>query len=413
MLQKYVRHRAKLHDRFLAMPVLLFILLIAILPNGLEYSLLVFRVDNQYHIVPLYLTILFVLFFPSNRSIYLRFITVFVLYFSVLALSVMQVPQLTLSALLIGLLCYATPFIAAKWAFYIGERDRLMRLYYFSIFLILVIQGLLILLQTQVPFLSDFSYASLGQGHRDSFGTYRYGSTIAAANTSGCLTALVLPVVLSLIVSKRIRIATFICCCLAVLGYQSRSGMLILVFLSIFHFNKKFTFKSLLIAALVIGFGLFLFALRESGEVSSSNEYRWFLATQAINLITQGDLINFLIGFGPGNGVSRDLAAYYGQLPLSSQSILYSSESFLLLSFVEIGLIGMLSLIYFFWINLRDKSLVLAFLIYLALDPSFNRVFDAFLASSLIFGVVGRQAKPTQKTAKQKNSANLVCRMNN
>jgi hypothetical protein len=369
-------------------------IMVALLPNGLEYSLLVFEVVGQAQILPLYLVILLALFLPGNTRVSNLYPIAILVFGTAIGVSCLLTNDTDRPfARVIATYCYLVPILAARWTSYISEKSTLSRWYYFSIFTLLVSQGILVLIQTKIPALADLSYFSVGEEHRDSYGYYRFGSTIAAANTSGCLTALAIPAVVRLVFSSRMRGLVFCSAALAILGYQSRSGFLIFVILATLHYRKSISIRSVFLLIPIAALGVALLAFREADELASSGDYRTYLAIEAWNLILQADVTELLIGYGPGAALSRDLAPYYGHATYFPPVLLSSSESFLLLSLVEIGLLGTVSFLFLIWENTKSLVVFLAILIYFALDPSFSRCFEAFLVMSLVCGIAPKKRR--------------------
>lgn len=371
--------------------LVLLVLLHTILPNNIERILLSIEFNKENY--PLLLTLLVMAVVSAamlSQSRHQPFRALLILlYLSLVVFSQfvawIRGDSQTIVEALFSFAIYASP-IAGIALSQVGTNngDIARKLLVFGVLIIIGSQGIVALVNVHVKFLGGLTILQGGDEFRQGFSTYRFGSTAAAANTSANLLALCMIPAMRMIDDRRTKFMLVLFVALSVIGYQSRSAILILI-LALQSAAPRLRIKHLLVIAVAsVGLIVLLLFIREADEIDSSNLYRLYLALDAFNAISSGGLLEILFGHGPDSGVAKNLTAYYGGSSGASQTLLVSSESALLTFVVEIGVVGaVLFLLLVYGVSL-NPFVFLAFVSYILLDPSFLRQFEAILSILLI-----------------------------
>jgi len=366
-------------------PLATLLLAHTLLPNSIEKLLLTSELQGGVYATALILSAAVALLTTLHRRMKLLTFVVALVYLAVLVTSQSSTTAHGTEAdELFAFLLYLLPLAGVSAAWYLSHAPRVGRVLVLSVLTIIGLQGLMALVNIFFPFLENLPFVQQGEAFREGFATYRFGSTAASANTSGCLLALCVPAAYRYLVDKRFRHLILLLAAVAILGFQSRSGALIL-FLVLLSIHSRARLRHIMFAVLVSAVALaVVHDIRESEEVSSSNAYRWALALEAYNALNSASIAQLLLGHGPNAAVEKDLANYYGADEIQLGSILTSSESALLVMILDIGLLGTALLISLVHKAANNSLMTLALVVFITLDPSFSRPYECLLATILV-----------------------------
>jgi hypothetical protein len=259
------------------------------------------------------------------------------------------------------------------------------RLLILGVWAIIASQGLLALVNSYFPFLQGLALVESGETFREGVASYRFGSTAAAANTSASLLALALPAAYQMLSEKRSRRWLVILTVVAIVGFQSRAAILILA-LTLIACVPSATLSRFLGVGALVGISLVLVSsIRDVGDLSGSNAFRFALALEAFDLFESSNVLQQLFGSGAGAAWDRSLSGYYGDPELPPQALLTASESALIVIIVETGLVG-LGFILGAMLSQGSQRMLLLFplLLFWVFDPSFIRPYECMLATILL-----------------------------
>lgn len=367
----------------LAMVLLLFAH--SLLPNRIEGLLLTANLSVGVYQMPLMLTAALVL--AASLGTASPGIAVSGLAcLSLLALSVLMSGEQVLElGMLLAASHYLLPVAGLLAARDLVRHPRRLHMLVIGLWLLLVVQGIVVLADSFIPFIGESEFGRQGNEFREGFGAYRFGSTLASANTSGCLLALCLAAAFRLQTDKSTRRWFLLFTILALLGYLSRSGAVLLLVLLLAD-RARVSLANVLVALLALFSAMMLITLlRSATDLVGSNSMRVLLFLEAYGHFESSSATQWLLGRGPGTAFGRDLAAYYGATDVAGTGLLSATESALIVIALELGLVGAALLLWLVFVcSGRKLWLSGAFVVYLVLDPSFLRPYEGLLSITLL-----------------------------